>query len=647
MPAPDLNPALADGIAAGEEIEAGVDYSVGNYLGGTAPEDSPPSADSAAGPGSAASGAGLGASGWAPLVRLGPWVRPYRGAMLFMIVTAFLAMLAQVLVPLVVQQVVDGPIRHHDTHRIWGPAALALGLGVAEAFFFFLRRWAMATTALGIESDLRRDIYGHVQTLPVEFHDRWSSGQLLSRMTTDLSTLRRFLGFAFVFLIANALTVVVVVVLLLRIHLVLGLFVVGVMIPMAVAVRYFESRYNREARRAQDLTGDLATIVEESALGIRVIKSYGRRPQMLARFTDGASTLRTAEVAKVVTLAAFFTMLEAYPQIVLAGVTFGGVVAVAHHSLSLGAFVAFVTLYLRLIWPLASMGWLLAVSQEAASACRRIFEILDVEPSIVDPREPRGTPAQGQSAIRLENVTFRYPDAEEPVLRGLDLDIRPGETMALVGATGSGKTTVTALIPRLYDVSSGRVTIDGVDVREQTLPQLRTTVAMAFEDATLFSASVRENLTLGRIGPDGEPMSDADVSEAIDIAQAGFVHELPFGLDTRIGEQGLSLSGGQRQRLALARAVLGRPKVLILDDPLSALDVNTEALVEQALRRVLGSTTALIVAHRPSTVLLADRVALLQDGRITDVGTHSELLERSPAYHNLLAQDAMDDAVAS
>ena len=587
------------------------------------------------------------ASGLAPLLRLRPWVRPYRFAMWFMIVTALGAMLAQVLVPLVIQAVVDGPIRHHDTHRIWGPAAIALGLGLAEAFFFFLRRWAMATTALGIESDLRRDLYAHVQSLPVEFHDRWSSGQLLSRISTDLSTLRRFLGFAFVFLIANGVTVIVVVVLLLRIHLVLGLFVVLVMIPMAVSVRYFEARYNREARRAQDLTGDLATIVEESAQGIRVIKSYGRRPEMGARFTAGASKLRAAELAKVVTLAAFFTVLEAYPQIVLAGVTFGGVVAVADHSLSLGAFVAFVTLYLRLIWPLASMGWLLAVTQEAASASRRIFEILDVRPNIIDPLEPVEPPAQAQSSVRFENVSFTYPDTDRPILNHLDLDIRPGETMALVGATGSGKTTVTALIPRLHDVTAGRVTVDGVDVRAMTLNELRTIVAMAFEDATLFSASVRENLTLGRANVDGSAITDADVAEAIDIAQASFVHDLPFGLDTRIGEQGLSLSGGQRQRLALARAVLGRPKVLILDDPLSALDVNTEALVEQALRRVLGSTTALIVAHRPSTVLLADRVALLVDGRIADVGTHSELLERSPAYHNLLAQDVVEEPVPS
>ncbi len=575
------------------------------------------------------------ASGLRPLLRLRPWVRPYRGAMWFMILTAFGAMLAQVLVPLVIGQVVNGPIHDGNVSGIWPLAGLALLLGVAEAVLFFLRRWAMASSALGIETDLRRDLYEHVQRLPVAFHDRWPSGQLLSRLSTDLSTLRRFIGFAFVFLIANGTTVVVVALLLLHIHFWLGLFVVVIMIPMAVATRYFENRYNREARRAQDLTGDLATSVEESALGIRVIKSYGRRPLILAQFTEGATTLRHAELAKVVTLSVFFTMLEAYPQIVLAGVTVGGVTAVAHGSLSIGAFVAFVTLYLRLIWPLASMGWLLAVTQEAASAARRVFEILDAVPTIVDPVTPVEPSPRAQSTVRFEGVVFAYPGADSAVLDGIDLEIRPGETMALVGSTGSGKTTLTALVPRLFDVTGGRVTIDGTDVRDLRLVDLRTIVAMAFEDATLFSASVRENLTLGRPGT-----SQADVDEAIDIAQAGFVHDLPYGLETRIGEQGLSLSGGQRQRLALARSVLGRPRVLVLDDPLSALDVNTEALVEQALRRVLGSTTALIVAHRPSTVLLADRVALLEDGRITDVGTHSELLERSRAYHDLLAQDS-------
>ncbi|MGI8882062.1 MAG: ABC transporter ATP-binding protein [Jatrophihabitans sp.] len=579
--------------------------------------------------------AGEQPGGLRPLLRLRPWVKPYRGVVWFMVVTALGAMVAQSLVPLVIEAVVNGPIKRHETSGIWALAGLALLLGVGEAVLFFLRRWAMASGSLSIETDLRRDLYAHMQKLPVSFHDQWSSGQLLSRMSTDLSTLRRFIGFAFVFLIANAATVVIVAVLLLHIHLVLGLIVIVLLGPLVVTTRYYESRYSKEARTAQDLTGDLATSVEEAALGIRVIKSYGRRPQMLRTFTGGAQTLRTAELAKVRTLSWFFTTLDAYPQLVLAVVTFGGVVAVAHGSLSVGALVAFVTLYLRLIWPLVSMGWLIAVTQEAASAARRIFEVMDVEPDIVDPANPVTLPEVQHSSVRFEDVSFIYPGADAPVLDHVDLDIRPGETMALVAATGGGKTTMTALVPRLYDTTGGRVTIDGVDVRDMALSDLRTRVAMAFEEATLFSASVRENLTLGR-----ENASDADIAEAIEIAQAGFVHDLPFGLETRIGEQGMSLSGGQRQRLALARAVLGRPKVLVLDDPLSALDVHTEKLVEQALRRVLTATTALIVAHRPSTVLLADRVALLQDGRITDVGTHSELLARSPAYHDLLAQDS-------
>ena len=571
------------------------------------------------------------ASALTSLLRLRAWTRPHRTAIVVMIVSASGAMLAQSLVPLIVGRVVDGPIRHHDTAGLWPLAGLAMLFGMAEAVLFFIRRYAMASAALGLETDIRRDLFAHVQRLPVSFHDGWPSGQLLSRLTTDLSTLRRFIGFGFVFLIANSATAVVVLALLMHIHLLLGLFVLVAMAPLAVFTRRFELRYSRHARRAQDLTGDLATSVEESALGIRVIKSYGRRPQMLAAFTRDAERLRGAELTKIRTLAAFWALLEGLPQLILAGVAFGGVLAVAHHAMSLGQLVAFVTLFLRLIWPIVSLGWLLALTQEAASAARRIFEVMDSRPTILDPAEP--VAAEQGTTLRFEDVHFRFADAEADVLRGVDLDIRAGETMALVGATGSGKTTLTALVPRLYDVTSGQILIGGVDVRDLRLDQLRHAVSTAFEDATLFSASVRENLTLGRAG-----ISDDDVSEAIDVAQAGFAYKLPFGLETRIGEQGLSLSGGQRQRLALARAVLGRPRVLVLDDPLSALDVHTEAQVEAALRRVLAGTTALVVAHRPSTVLLADRVALLVDGRIAAVGTHSELLATVPEYRNLLSQ---------
>jgi ATP-binding cassette subfamily B protein len=290
---------------------------------------------------------------------------------------------------------------------------------------------------------------------------------------------------------------------------------------------------------------------------------------------------------------------------------------------------------LSLVWPIAALGYILAMAQEAMTAAARILEIFDTEPAI---RSGDRTLDQPRGRLCFEGVGFAFPDEPgSPVLHDLDLVVEPGETVAVVGATGSGKTTLTALVPRLYDVTAGRVSIDGVDVRDLELENLRSVVATAFEDPTLFSMSARENLTLGRADA-----TDAQVLEAVEVTQAGFVHDLPWGLDTRIGEQGLSLSGGQRQRLALARAVLAQPKILVLDDTLSALDVHTEKLVEDALRRVLAETTAIVVAHRASTVLLADKVALLQDGTITHVGRHTDLLATVPAYRELLAADVED-----
>jgi len=311
-----------------------------------------------------------------------------------------------------------------------------------------------------------------------------------------------------------------------------------------------------------------------------------------------------------------------------------GALAVGKGEVTAGTLVAFIILMLSLVWPIASLGVILAMAQEAMTAADRVMELFDTPSTIVGGErvidEPRGH-------LRFDHVDFGFPDSDELVLRDVNLEVLPGETVAIVGATGSGKTALTGLVPRLYDVRSGSVTIDGVDVRELRIDDLRRIVATAFEDPTLFSMSARENLTLGR--PEA---NDDDVDQAIDTAQAGFVYELPWGLDTRIGEQGMSLSGGQRQRLALARAVLAQPRILVLDDTLSALDVHTEALVEKALRHVLAKATGIVVAHRASTVLLADKVALLQDGTITDVGTHAELLATVPAYRDLLSGDDGD-----
>ncbi|HYJ26372.1 MAG TPA: ABC transporter ATP-binding protein, partial [Nocardioides sp.] len=559
------------------------------------------------------------------LLRLLPYARPYRGLIALTFLAALLATLAQLAVPLLTAAVVDGPIASGDKAGLIPFIALALLFGVAEAALFFLRRWAMNRSCLRIERDLRDTLYQRLQRLPVSFHDRWSSGQLLSRATSDVATVRRFVGFAAVFLAVNLITCVVVLVLLLITYWPLGLAVLLTTIPLSLLGLRWERRYNVQARLVQDEQGELATDVEEAVQGIRVVKSLGRSRLVFERFDAKATRLRRLELDKVRTLALLWCIFEFHPQVTLALILVGGAVAVNTGALTVGGLVGFVALFTVLLWPILSLGFLFAFAQETASACDRIGELLDAPITVTD-RPGVGPAAIGSPArLRFEGAGFTYPGSSSPVLEGVDLDLAPGETVALVGATGSGKTTLTALVGRLYDVTAGRVTLDGVDVRDLPLSQLRTVVATAFEDATLFSMSVRENLTLGR--PEA---TDADVEEALRVAQAEFVHDLPWGLATRIGEQGLSLSGGQRQRLALARAVLGRPSVLVLDDPLSALDVHTEALVERALRDVLSGTTALVVAHRPSTVLLADRVALLVDGRIAAIGRHSDLLAEVP-----------------
>ena len=569
------------------------------------------------------------------LTLLWPFAKPYRGLLVLTFLGALLATLAQLAIPLVTQAVVDGPLATGDRGALWPLLALALAFGIAEAALFFLRRWSMGKSSLRLERDLRDALYQRLQRLPVAFHDRWASGQLLSRATTDVSTIRRFVGFGAIFLVVNLVTCAVVFVLLLFLYWPLGLVVALTTIPLTVVGLSWERRYKREARAVQEQQGELTTDVEESVQGIRVVKSLGRSRLVFSRYDAKAIRLRQLQLSKVRTLALLWCLFELHPQLTLAVILVGGSIAVSTGALTVGGLVGFVALFTVLLWPILSLGFLLAQAQETASACDRIGELLDAPITVRDRPSARpariGTPAR----LRFEGVGFRFPGAGAPVLDGVDLDVAPGETVALVGATGSGKTTLTALVGRLYDVTAGRITLDGADVRDLPLAQLRSVVATAFEDATLFSMSVRENVTLGR--PDA---SDDDVEEALRVAQAEFVHELPWGLATRIGEQGMSLSGGQRQRLALARAVLGRPSVLVLDDPLSALDVHTEALVERALREVLAETTALVVAHRPSTVLLADRVALLEGGRIAAIGTHRELLAEVPAYRDLLAQDS-------
>jgi ATP-binding cassette, subfamily B, bacterial len=570
------------------------------------------------------------------LWRLRGYLRPHLGSLAVMAAAAVGTIALTTSIPLVTKAVIDGPVTDRDLGALWPLAGLALAMGVVEAALIWVRRWVQTGAVLGLETQIRHDLYEHLQRLPMSFHARWQSGQLLSRVTQDLAAIRGFAGFGLLYLILNILQVVVVTGLLLHMYWPLGLVVAVTAFPVVWMSERFEKAYTVVSRKVQDQQGDLATLAEEGAVGIRVIKSFGRAEHVSLGYEAASERLRATALEKVRISARFWTFLEIIPTVAVVVVLFLGALGVGRGDLTPGELVAFITLLLSLVWPVAALGFILTLAQEAMTASARVLEIFDTEPDIVSGSrriaEPRGH-------LRFEQVDFAFPGATEPLLRGVDLDIRPGETVALVGATGSGKTVLTALVPRLYDVTGGRVTLDGVDVRDLDLRHLRSLVATAFEDPTLFSMSARENLTLGR-DPETDPASDEEIEQAVDVAQAGFVHDLPWGLDTRIGEQGLALSGGQRQRLALARAVLARPTVLVLDDTLSALDVHTEKLVEEALRRVLATTTGLIVAHRASTVLLADRVALLQDGRISHVGDHRELLATVPAYRELLAADA-------
>ncbi|MCX4845110.1 ABC transporter ATP-binding protein [Streptomyces sp. NBC_00893] len=578
------------------------------------------------------------------LLRLWPYVKPVRHRLSGAALVAVAASCIALVIPLVLKWMVDGPVADRDPGGVWLGALYLLLLGIAEAALFGVRRWMVARPLAGVEAAMRADLYRHLQRLPVAFHDRWASGQLLSRATTDLMLLRQFLAFPLTFLLVNGATVLVGFVILLVQQWTLGLVLLIPVVPLMIICSAFETKYSIVARKAQDQVGDLTTVVEESVLGIRIIKGFGRHRSQARTFRALSQRLRTTELGKARLLAAIWAAVTAIPELAIGAALVLGTVQVADGELSAGTLVAFLSTALALRWPVESIGFLLAMSQESATATERFFEVMDVaeenDSSGVDGPVAGSGSARGEMVF--EGVEFRYPDAEPgsvPVLSRIDLRVRPGETMALVGATGSGKTTLTALVPRLYEATAGRITLDGTDITTMPREQLRELVSVAFEEPTLFSASVGENVLMGDDGA-----GDEELRRALAIAQADFAHELPEGVGTQVGEQGLSLSGGQRQRLALARAVVGRPRFLVLDDPLSALDVHTEALVEAALRRVLAETTAIVVAHRPSTVMLADRVALLSEGRIAAVGTHQELLRSSPEYAWLMsgAEDAPD-----
>ncbi|WP_166984075.1 ABC transporter ATP-binding protein [Paramicrobacterium fandaimingii] len=572
--------------------------------------------------------------------RIYPFVKHALPRISLGMVAALLGSIVALVIPMVLEKLVNGALAQRDPAEIWPAVGVILALGIVEAAMIALRRWFVLLPGTTVEAKMRNEIYRQLQDLPVAFHDRWPSGQLLSRMMQDLSLIRRWLSFGTVLLVVNVLTIIIGSALLFSWHWLLGLIFLVCAIPVWIYGYTFEKRYSTIARRSQDQAGDLATNVEEAVHGIRVLKAFGRGKHALDGFTVQAENLRGVEIEKAKAIAGIWYWLILLPDIGFGLCLVAGIWLASLGQINVGELFAFFATATVLRFPIESIGFLLSMTFDTRTAVDRVFEVLDEVNTITDPEHPK-TIENPHGRLEFADVHYRFadsPDRYPDLIDGVNLTIEPGETMALVGLTGSGKTTLTSLTTRIYDLTGGAVLLDGVDVRDLTRGELRRHIAMAFEDATLFSASVRENVLLGREHLDLDSDEAQQIlDEAIGIAQAQFVHDLPNGVDTTVGEEGLSLSGGQRQRLALARAVAAAPSVLVLDDPLSALDVDTEALVEAALRRVLASTTALIVAHRPSTVALADRVALLQDGRIADVGTHTELLARNEHYRFVIS----------
>jgi ABC-type multidrug transport system fused ATPase/permease subunit len=570
--------------------------------------------------------------------RLLGFLRPYRAGAVWSLVLAALAMVATVAIPWLTGRAIDGLEAgdKDDLRRYVGLIALAAVLRVSLSV---ARRLIAGRVSLAIEFDLRNLMYRHLQSLELAFFDRQQTGQLMSRATVDLQSVRFFLGYGLIFITQSALTILLAAVAMFVLQ--PGLAALALFpVPFVVLVA---ARYGRRSRPAlqevQQRIAELTADVEENVSGIRVVKAFAAEPRQLERF-EGTVGRVFGQSMVATRLRAFYNPFIGFlPSVGLAVILLVGGRQVIDGSLSLGDFTAFYTYLLMLIGPMRSLGLALGMAQRATASGMRLFEILDRAPRLESAAGAPPLPA-GRGRVELRDVTFQYESAQRPALCGVDLVVEAGTTVALVGATGSGKTSLVQLLPRLYDVSEGAVLIDGADVRDVELGSLRHSISVVDDDPFLFSASVHENIAYG--SPDA---SREQVEQAAERAQAaGFIAELPSGFDTRIGERGLTLSGGQRQRIAIARALLSDPRILILDDATSSVDASTEQAIKLALREVMAGRTTFVIAHRLSTIALADDIVVLEDGRIAARGAHAELLDRSPLYAEI-AEKGLPDQV--
>jgi len=579
-------------------------------------------------------------------MRLLGFLRPYRTGVIVSIVLAVGSQAAQIaLVWVTGRDAIDESLLKHDTTRLWWTVGVLVGLGVARAVLMGARRLLSGQIALDVEMDMRSGLYAHLVRLSFGFYDRHQTGQLMSRATVDLQGVRFFLGYGLIFFFQNALTVLSVTVVLFFFQWKLALIVLAVT-PLLVAFAY---RYSHVAhptlRDVQQRLADVATVAEENIVGVHVVKAFAQEPAEQAKFVHRSERVFRQTLHANRQRATYVPLISFLPLLAQAGVLLVGARMVAHGTLSPGRFVAFNMYLLMLALPLRALGMWVGQAQRATAAGERIFEVIDEPEEIADAPDARELPTGG-GEIRFEHVSFEYLEGR-PVLAGVDLTIAPGRTVALIGHTGSGKTTLTSLVPRFYDATSGRVLVDGADVRDVQLTSLRRSIGVISQDPFLFSATVRENIAFGR----GD-LSDEQVARAAQAAQAHeFIERLPKGYDTVIGERGITLSGGQRQRIAIARALAVDPRILILDDATASVDATTEARIRTGLREAMANRTTLIIAHRLSTIALADEIVVLDDGRIAARGTHDELLHTSPVYREIYEHGLLErqfaDAVES
>ncbi|MEA2366618.1 MAG: ATP-binding cassette, subfamily bacterial [Thermoleophilaceae bacterium] len=568
--------------------------------------------------------------------RLLGFLRPYRRGVILSLVLAAAAMGVSVLIPYLVGRTVD-EIRTGGAD-LWPLALAVAGAGVLRLAFSIQRRIVAGRVSLGVEYDLRNRMYQHLQSLELAFFDTQQTGQLMSRATVDLQSVRFFLGYGLVFLVQSAITILIAAAVMFAVDPGLALVALAPT-PAVVWIAFRYGMKNRPAtQEVQQRIAELTAEAEENIGGVRVVKAFAQEERQLGRFSNAVARVFDQSMISTRLRAFYAPFIGFLPQLGLAALLLVGGRQAINNSITVGEFIAFYGYVLMLTGPMRGLGMALGLAQRAVASGARVFELLDRAPQLTAAADARPLPAGG-GRVELRNVTFGYGD-EEPVLRNIDLDVEAGRTVALVGPTGSGKTTLVMLVPRLYDVDEGAVLVDGVDVRDLDPASLRRQVAVVSDDAFLFSAPLRDNIAYAR--PEA---TDDEVTRAAERAGlAEVLDELPEGLDTLVGERGHTLSGGQRQRVAIARALLAEPRILILDDATSSVDATTESLIKSALSEVMTGRTTFVIAHRLSTIALADEIVVLEDGEIAARGTHDELLDGSPLYREI-AEKGLPDQV--